>query len=148
MRQRVMFLAVGLLLATVLVQAQETKSTTRLQRQHKYTEFQKKQMKQTEASILAGIQGESVGMQQGAIQALRELAQIAGDYPFSSLIIPLEGKLTNTQSDRTVRMLAALALDELHSDAGDAVIKSVAEKSEDEGLQALCKALLVRSELK
>jgi hypothetical protein len=143
-----MFLAVGLLLATVLVQAQETKSTTRLQRQHKYTEFQKKQMKQTEASILAGIQGESVGMQQGAIQALRELAQIAGDYPFSSLIIPLEGKLTNTQSDRTVRMLAALALDELHSDAGDAVIKSVAEKSEDEGLQALCKALLVRSELK
>jgi len=143
-----MFLAVGLLLATVLVQAQETKSTTRLQRQHKYTEFQKKQMKQTEASILAGIQGESVGMQQGAIQALRELAQIAADYPFSSLITPLEGKLTNTQSDRTVRMLAALALDELHSDAGDAVIKSVAEKSEDESLQTLCKALLVRSELK
>lgn len=147
MTHRVMFLAVGLLLATTLVQAQESKSTTRLQRQHNYTEFQKKMMPQTEATILAGIQGESVAMQQSALQTLRELSQIAADYPFSSLITPLEEKLTSPQTDRVVRRLAALALDGLHSDAGDAVIKSVAEKCDDEGLQLLCKALLIRSNL-
>ena len=48
-------------------------------------------------------------------------------------------------SDSIARRLAALALDELHSDAGDAVIKDVADKSDDKGLQTLCQALLVKN---
>ena len=140
-----MILAAGLLLVAVSVQAQEGMSTTRIERQHKFTHFQKGQMKQTETSILAAIQSETVGMQQTAIQTLRDLEQLAPTYPFSSLIAPLTEKLKSEQSDRVVRRLAALALDELHSEAGDAAIRDVAEKCDDTGLQTLCKALLIRS---
>lgn len=50
--------------------------------------------------------------------------------------------LKNERVDPTSRMLTALALDELHSDAGDLVVKAVAEKCDDSGVQNLCKALL------
>jgi hypothetical protein len=138
-------LAVGLMLFAVSLQAQESKSTKRIERQHTYTQFQKSQMKSSEASLLAAMNSESVGLQQSAIQSLRDLEQLAPEYPFSTLIGPLEQKLKNEQADQTVRMLAALALDELHSDAGDAVIKSMAEKSENKSVLDLCNALLVRS---
>jgi hypothetical protein len=147
MRRSLMILAGGLLLVAVSVQAQDSKSTTRIERQHKFTHFQKEKMKQSEASILAAIQSQTVGMQQTAIQTLRELEQLAPTYPFSSLIAPLTGTLKSEQTDPVVRRLAALALDELHSEAGDAAIKSVAERSDDTGLQTLCKALLVRSSM-
>jgi len=147
MKRRTMILAVGLLLVALSVQAQEGKSTTRVERQHKYTHFQKGKMKQTESSILAAIENESVGMQQTAVQALRDLEQMVPDYPFSSLITPLSNKLQSAQTDPVVRKLAALALDELHSDAGDAAIRAMAEKCDDKGLQSLCEALLVRSNL-
>jgi len=52
--------------------------------------------------------------------------------------------LKESTSDPIARRLAALALDELHSDAGDAVIKNVADMSDDIGLQTLCQALLVK----
>jgi hypothetical protein len=142
-----MLLAVGLLLVAVSVQAQETKSTSRVEQQHKYTHFQKGQMKQSEASLLAAIESPSTGLQQTAIQSMRDLEQMDTAYPFSSLIGPLSEKLKNEKADKVVRMLAALALDELHSDAGDAAIRSVAENSTDTGLQTLCQALQVRSNM-
>jgi hypothetical protein len=90
-----MFLAVGLLLVAVSVQAQETKSTSRVEQQHKYTHFQKGQMKQSEASLLAAIESPSTGLQQTAIQSMRDLEQMDTAYPFSSMIGPLSEKLKN-----------------------------------------------------
>jgi hypothetical protein len=67
------------------------------------------------------------------------------EYPFSTIITPLETILKESTSDPIARRLAALALDELHSDAGDAIIKNVADMSDDKGLQTLCQALLVKN---
>lgn len=105
-------------------------------------------MKQTEEGILQALKGKSPGMQQSAIQTLREMAQSYPEYPFSTLITPLGDRLADSQTDGVVRILAALALDELHSEAGDAVIKKMADASDDKGLQTLCSALLVRSNTK
>lgn len=148
MKRLLTIVTAGLLFGALSLQAQDGGSTNRIDRQHQYTGFQKGQMKQSESSILAALDGTSVGMQRSAIQTVRDLAQMVPDYPFSSLIAPLAAKLKDETVDPVVRRLAALALDELHSDAGDAVIRDVAEKCDDKGLQLLCEALLVRSNLK
>jgi len=135
------------LLTAVAAQAQGEKSTTRIEQQHKMTHFQNSQMKSSEASILQGLESGSPRLQQTSIQTLRELMQLATDYPFKSLITPLEKTLNNEQADRLVRWLSALALDELHSDAGDAAIRAMSQNSNDKGLQTLCQALLIRSNI-
>jgi hypothetical protein len=145
MKHGLMSLAIILLVTASSVYAEDGASTSRLVRQHKLSSFQKQHMKHTEESIYAGIVGESVPGQQSAIQTLREMEQIVPDYPFSSLVIPLAGKLKDEKADPIVRKLAALALDELHSDAGDKVISDVADRSDDAGLKSLCQALLVRT---
>ena len=84
-------------------------------------------------------------MQAQAVQTFRDLEQMFPKYSFASSLEPLGNKLKDEKADPTVRMLAALALDELHSDAGDAIISEVAGSSTDEGLKSLCSALLVHT---
>jgi hypothetical protein len=136
-----------LLLIAVSAQAQGDRSNTRIGRQHTMSHFQNGQMKFSEASILQGLESDSPRLQQTSIQSLRELMQLAPDYTFSTLIGPLKTALSNEQADRSVRWLSALALDELHSDAGDAAIKAMSTNSNDKGLQTLCQALLIRSNI-
>ena len=107
-----------------------------------------KQLPQYEVNLLKTLETGSPTMQAQAVQTMRELAQMFPSYPFKSLIAPLGAKLKDEKADGTVRLLAALALDELHSDAGDAIIKDVAGFSQDKGLQTLCTALMVRSQYK
>ncbi len=145
MRQGVMILAVTLALVGMQASAQEKGSTKRIEIQHKLTYFQKDHMKESEQSLVEAIQSTSVELQQTGIQAVRELEQLDPEYPFTLLLGPLSEKLKDENANGTVRMLAALALDELHSDAGDAAIESVAGSSADTGLKNLCNALLVRS---
>ena len=144
MKHHVLSLAAALIVLCTVSQAQEGKSSSRLEKQHKTTHFMKGQLKQTEASLLTSVTGTSVEAQRAAIQTLRDLEQLFPEYPFTSIISPLETILKGETSDPIARRLAALALDELHSDAGDAVIKDVSEKSDDLGLQSLCQALLVK----
>lgn len=145
MKRGVMFLAVSIALVALPALGQEQMSTTRVERQHHLTRFQKGHMKESEESLVNAIESPRVELQQTGIQAVRELEQLDTSYPFSRLIGPLTAKLKDEKADGTVRMLAALALDELHSDAGDAAIQSVAAKGADTGLKNLCQALLVRS---
>mgnify|MGYP001465223514 CR=1 FL=1 len=145
MKHVVMVLA--FLVLTTGVHAQD-KSTARAQMQHKYNmRFMSQHLKQTEESLLKAMQDSSVGMQTSAIQTIRELGQIFPEYPFTSLLVPLENKLKDENADGVARRLAALALDGLHSDAGDAIIRDVAKSCEDKGLQTLCKALLIKGSL-
>ena len=140
-------LILALVVLGTSVQAQEGRSTTRIERQHRKTGFLKKQLKQTEESILQALEGDNAGNQRSALQTLRDLEQLFPEHPFSSLLSPLENLLKDENADPVARKLAALAVDELHSDAGDAVIREVAGGSDDKGLQTLCEALLVgRSE--
>jgi hypothetical protein len=145
MKHLLLSLAAAIIVFYTTVPAQEGKSTSRLQKQHKQTHFMKGNLKQSEASILLSLNGQSVGAQQSAIQTLRDMEQLFPEYPFASIITPLGTILKDAISDPISRRLAALALDELHSDAGDAVIKDVADRCDDKGLQTLCQALLVKN---
>ncbi len=108
----------------------------------------KEHLKLFEGNILSSLQSNVIGLQQTGIQTLRDLEHIFPDYPFDAMLAPLETILKDTKADRVARRLAALALDELHSDAGDAVIKSIADDCDDGGLQSLCQALQVKNQNK
>ncbi len=148
MKQTLLSLTLALIVLYTVVPAQESKSTTRFEKQHKPTRFMKERLKQSEASILQALQGKSVNAQQTALQTLRDLERLFPEYPFVSVLIPLETLLKDENADPVARRLAALALDELHSDAGDAVIKAVGNECDDKGLQNLCNALMVKNNLK
>ena len=143
MKRVPLIFALALAVLFTSAEAQLSRSTTRVEKQHKHTSSMKKQLKQTEESILEALQGDNPGNQRAALQTLRDLEQLFPQYEFIKLLAPLEATLKNEQADPVVRKLAALALDELHSDAGDAVIQEVAKTSDDKGLQSLCEALLV-----
>ena len=107
-----------------------------------------KRLPEYETNLLITLETGSPTMQAQAVQTMRNLEQAFPTYPFKSLIAPLAAKLKDEKTDRIVRRLAALALDELHSDAGDAAIKEVATSCDDKGLQSLCEALLIKSQYK
>jgi hypothetical protein len=122
--------------------------TTRLEKQHKTpTRLSRKDLEQREQSLISALKDTVVTMQITAVQNIRELEEVFPEYPFSLTLEPLEERLKDEKTDPVVRRLAALALDELHSDAGDAVIKAMADSSRDEDLQILCKALLIKGQL-
>jgi hypothetical protein len=127
--------------------AQEKVSSTRFEKQHKISRFVEKHLPQTEMSLLVSINGKNAPAQQSALQTLRELERLFPDYPFDSLLVPLEVLLKDTKADILSRTLAALALDDLHSDAGDAIIKDMLNE-ENKELQTLCNALMVKSNFK
>jgi hypothetical protein len=108
----------------------------------------KPRLAEYETNILKTLEVGNPTMQAQALQTLRELEQLFPAYTFAKMLLPVEAKLKDENTDAVVRWLAALALDELHSDAGDAVIREVAGSSADKGLQILCNALLVRSQYK
>lgn len=107
-----------------------------------------KQLPQFEANLLSILQGDNPIMQAQAVQTIRELEQLFPRYSFAGSLAPLASALKNDNTDGVVRRLAALALDELHSEAGDAAIKVVATECADKGLQTLCSALLVKGQYK
>jgi hypothetical protein len=138
----------ALVVLATSVQAQEGLSTTRIEAQHKHLRSMEKNLPQYEANFLKTLATENVDMQAQALQGLRDMEQMFPKYTFKSLIEPLGAKLKDEGADGVVRTLAALALDELHSDAADATIAAMAGASQDKSLQLLCKALSVRSQYK
>ena len=148
MRHILFSTVIALLLFATAVQSQDSLSTTRLEAQHQSSSSKAKRLVQFEENLLKTLASENPTMQAQAVQTIRELEQMFPKYTFKSLIAPLGAKLKDENADGIVRQLAALALDELHSDAGDAVIRDVAASSPDKGLQNLCNALLVRSQIK
>jgi len=144
MKRVLISIALASVVLCAALQAQDTKSTTRLERQHGPSLLQAKQLQQTEEGLLPAISGKLKGGQQMAIQTLRDLEQMFPEYSFAASIKPLGKVLKDETADPISRKLAALALDELHSDAADAFIKDVSAASDDKGLQGLCNALMVK----
>jgi hypothetical protein len=141
-------LTIAFVVLATSLQAQESLSTTRIEAQHKSTKSMGQHLEQHEQNLLKMLANENPTIQAQAVQAVRDLEQMFPQYTFKWMLVPLETKLKDETADRIVRRLAALALDELHSDAGDAIIRDVSISSEDKGLQTLCSALLVRSDYK
>jgi hypothetical protein len=147
--KRILFpLALALVMFATTGQAQESKSTTRFERQHKPPSSMGNRVAEYEVNLLKSLETGNQVAQAQAVQTIRDLEQMFPSYSFAASLAPLEQKLKDANADPVVRRLAALALDELHSDAGDSVIRDVAGSADDKGLQTLCKALLVRSDFK
>lgn len=145
MKRVVLSLAVAAALLFNVVHAQEAKkSSTRLSGQHKISKTMADQLPKIEQHFFETLKGAVPASRAQMLQDLRELEQVFPEYPFAKLLVPLEDVVKDEQTDGVSRTLAVLALDELHSDAGDAVIKQVANSSTDKGLQTLCNALLIR----
>lgn len=140
--------AIAIVVLAASLQAQESASTTRIEAQHKPSSLMLKQLPQHEENLLKTLASDNPTMQAQAVQTIRDLEQMFPKYPFKSSLEPLAKKLKDENTDGIVRRLAALALDELHSDAGDVVIKDVAGSTQDKGLAMLCNALLVRGQYK
>jgi hypothetical protein len=148
MKHTIVLSALALMVCAQAVYAQQDTSTTRIEAQHKSTRSMEKKLAQYEENLLANLKDTNSTVQAQVVQTIRELEQMFPRYPFKASLAPLEAKLKDEKADGIVRLLSALALDELHSDAGDAVIRDVAGSSKDVGLQTLCKALQVRSQNK
>jgi hypothetical protein len=149
MKHTLFFSLVIAALMAAAVQAQDTGSTVRIEAQHKTSSATlKPRLASYEVNLLQTLENDNPTMQAQAVQTVRELAQLFPSHPFKTMIAPLGKKLKDEKADATVRQLAALALDELHSDAGDLIIKEAAKNSEDKGIRSLCTALLVRSQYK
>ena len=147
--KRILFpLAMALAMLATTGQAQESKSTTRFERQHKPPSSMGNRVAEYEVNLLKSLETGNQVAQAQAVQTIRDLEQMFPAYSFAASLAPLEKILKDANADPVVRRLAALALDELHSDAGDSVIRDVANSADDKGLQTLCKALLVRSDFK
>jgi hypothetical protein len=139
-------LGLALLVFASGVQAQEGPSTKRIQAQHKYyTGWTENHLPQTDSSLTQALADSSVGMQASAVTTIRELEQVFPEYPFSELLTPLEKRLKDENTDGVVRRLVALALEGLHSDAGDAIIRKTAATTKDKCLATLCNALLIKA---
>jgi hypothetical protein len=118
-------------------------SITRLEKQHGPTRFEKRHLDQAEAQLIFDLDSTSTGNQTVVVQDIRYLEQLFPSHPFALFIEPLGRILRNKNSDPVARKLAALALDELHSEAGDAIINEIGNTSNDNDLTILCKALQI-----
>ncbi len=108
------------------------------------TRYKEQHLKQTEEKLVIDLQGKDAELQAQAAQTIRELEWEFPGEPFSTLVDPLMRVIRDEKAGAQVRILAALALDGLHSDIGDAAIKGVAGSSSNKSVQDVCAALLVK----
>ena len=135
MKRLFFLLAIALMITTNAVQAQD--AATRFQKQH---------LKQTEASIVNALNHESAGVQATAVQTLRQMEWTFPDEEFKSTISPLIRIVKDEKGNTQARLLAAIALEGLHSDLGDEAITMTAKNSTNKSVQELCAALILATE--
>jgi len=136
MKRLFLLLAIVLMIITNAVQAQDVA-----------TRFQKQHLKQTEASIVNALNSGTVGVEINAVQTLRQLEWTFPDQEFKSTISPLSQIVKDENGDTQTRLLAAIALDGLHSDLGDDAITFTAKSSNNKSVQELCAALTLTNGL-
>lgn len=120
MNRSIVAVSVSLLLIAGRSVAQET--TTPLFNPNNTVRLQ-----QTEKSLVIALESDSPGLQATAAQTVRELKVLLPDESFSAFVIPLMRIVKNGDAQVEARILAALALQDLHSHRGDFVIKMEAK---------------------
>ncbi len=113
---------------------------TRFSEQHN-SETLKKNLKNTEKMLLQHLQDGSTNVKLSSVQTLWELEQIFPDNSFSTFVKPLMDIVKNEKLGVQLRITAAIALDELHSDIGDHAIYEAANNSTNESVRNVCIAI-------
>lgn len=117
---------------------------TRFSEQHN-SYFVKEHLDQSVKMILEALQNQNPAYVSSAVQTIREIEQVFPDEPFTSFVSPLSNILKNENSETSTRVLSAIALDELHSNAGDKAIYEVAKNTPNETVKNICTALAIES---
>jgi hypothetical protein len=100
--------------------------------------FKNATLEATEKSLVMALESESPGLQTSAALTVRELKALMPDRSFSCFVIPLMRIVKTEQADRCSRVIAAIALHDLHSAIGDYAIKCAAKFSECDRMKRIC----------
>jgi len=93
---------------------------------------------QSEKSLRLALESISVGSQLTAAQTVRELKTLLPNRSFSSLVIPLMRIVKDEDCDVHSRVLAAIALHDLHSAVGDFAISRTAQFTDSQQVKHVC----------
>ena len=132
----VMMLSVLCIASAIAAHAQETPAPA-------FDPGNKVRLDQTEASLVQALESDSPGLQATACQTVRDLKALIPDQSFSCIVIPLMRIVKDGDAAVEARILAAIALHELHSEKGDFAIKGEAKFSNDGRFRYICTALAV-----
>jgi hypothetical protein len=113
---------------------------TRFSEQHNSKNI-KDNLKNIEKMLMQHMQNDSSNIRLSAVQTFREIEQLFPTKSFNSFIIPLKDIVENEELDVQLRITAAIALDELHSDIGDQAIYEMASNSANESVKNVCVAI-------
>ncbi len=100
--------------------------------------FKNATIEATERSLVMALESESPGLQTSAALTVRELKELMPDRSFSCLVIPLMRIVKTEEADGCSRVIAAIALHELHSAIGDYAIKCAAKSCECDKMKRIC----------
>jgi len=95
-------------------------------------------IEQSEKSLKTALEAPSPGLQLSAANTTRQLKELLPNREFSSLIIPLMRIVKDEDAGTTHRIVAAIALHELHSGKGDFAIARTAKFTENPGVKNIC----------
>ena len=133
-------MVLGLILFAITIQAQS--DISRFQKQHS-TRFNKKNLKATQETLIQALESGNTQMIASAAQTLRELEQIFPEESFSPMLNPLTKIVKDEKVETTSRILSLFALEALHADAGDAVIKDLKKSSSNKTIVEICSAMSI-----
>lgn len=105
------------------------------------TKFMKAHLSSSIEMTARALEDKQYNMKPSALQTIRQLEQLFPEESFSRLIQPLISIINDNSIETETRVLAAVTLDQLHSDAGDAAIFRVAQTCENSTLKGLCQAI-------
>ncbi len=100
--------------------------------------FKNATIESTEQSLVIALESESPGLQSSAAATVRELKAMMPDRSFSCFVIPLMRIVKTDDAEACTRVVAAIALHELHSTIGDYAIKRAAAFTECSKMKRIC----------
>jgi hypothetical protein len=133
MKARVGVLVVGLLISASATHAQSEFGQAQA--------FTRATIEQTEQSLIQALESNSPGLQLSAAVTVRELKLTYPKRSFSCLVIPLMRIVKNEDGEPCQRIVAAMALHDLHSEKGDFAIARAAKFIECSKMKRVCELL-------
>ncbi|MGE5432841.1 MAG: hypothetical protein ACM3QX_17295 [Syntrophomonadaceae bacterium] len=138
---RHVFLAALLAAAFAFTSLNAQNATSRLQKQHEVSKFVKNHLPSSIEMINKALENKQYNMKLSALQTIRQLEQLFPEESFSSLIQPLITIVNDNNVETETRALAAITLDQLHSDKGDEALFLVGQNCDDATIKNLCRAI-------
>jgi len=100
--------------------------------------FNPAQLDRIERSLAMALESNSPGMYTSAALTLQQVKAVVPDYSFELCVIPLMRIVKTERYDPTARIVAAIALHELHSGRGDFAIARTGVFTDDPGVRRTC----------